>query len=110
MKIISGTTEDIYVRTNVDISSIKEIEIVLSDCTKEIQIVKNLIDCDEVDGNTLKVRLSDEETLQLNPYNMKTHGYCQVRMIDDDGVVEANSMLEFDIEPFLKEGVIEYEQ
>ena len=109
MKIISGTTEDIYVRTNVVISLIKEIEIVLTDCTKEIQIVKNLSDCDEVDDNTLKVRLSDKETLQLNPYNINTHGYCQVRMLDDEDAVEANSMFKFEIEPFLKEGVINHE-
>lgn len=69
----------------------------------KIILEKTLEDCEELEGNTYLVQLSQEDTLKfIAPRNF----YMQLRVRDCFGNAAASTLLQGIAEPILKEGVV----
>lgn len=83
-----GTTPKHTFTLPFDTNIVEKVRIVYAQ-RDDVKIVKTEADA-EMDGNTISVKLSQEDTLQLNS-NLKT--YVQVRVVTYDGEAFASDII-----------------
>lgn len=99
--MIRGTTPTLIFELPFEVAVLSQAWITLSQNNNEV-LTKELSDC-EADGNTLTVRLTQEDTLKLQG---NTYTQMQIRCKHIDGTAFASNIIEDFTEKILKDGVI----
>lgn len=110
MNIKRGSTQTLQFNVDVDVNNIKELWLTFSkynDVKYEI-FTKTKEDVTFEGNNMIKVPLTQEETLSLNPKNSKRQKvYIQLRVMFNDGTTDHSSVVETAVSYLLKEDVME---
>ena len=106
--MIRGTTQNLKFNVGIDTSKVSQLWLTFSHSNRlNAEIFNKTIDDVILDGTTLTVPLTQEETLALNEYNIKDKVvYIQLRAIVD-GEAKASKVVEVTVQHLLKGGVIE---
>lgn len=97
-----GTTFDLEIELeNVDLEHVAQLYIDFA-CLGSVVIHKTISDV-EIDGHTVKVHLSQTDTLKLTP---RTKVAIQARILTTDGEAVATDIIKRDVEEILEDGAI----
>ena len=99
--MIQGTTPTIALHLPLPVSTVAEAEFVLADYNGAI-LRKWMLSEMETDGTTLRIGLTQEETLQLDPTLHK----CQLRIKTTEGKVMATKVMSLSVSDLISEEVI----
>lgn len=99
--MIRGTTPKHEFTLQFDTSLIKTIEITYAQCGKVV-LKKGTADC-EMSGSTVRVRLTQEETLKFDD---KTYAEIQIRVLTTSGEVLASRKMSARVEAALSNEVL----
>ena len=99
--IYRGTTHDISFELETDISDVEVMWVTFSQFGTE-KITKTLDDV-TIDGHTVTVHLTQEDTLSLKP---KIRAYIQIRLLMNSGDADITETFWREVKPCLKDGVI----
>lgn len=106
--MIRGTTQNLKFNVGIDTSKVSQLWLTFSHSNRlNAEILNKTIDDVILDGTTLTVPLSQEETLMLNEYNIKEKVvYIQLRALLKDGQSRVSKVVELTVEHLLKDGVL----
>ena len=99
--IYRGTTHSFEFDMETDLSAVSVMWVTLSQNGME-RVTKETEDI-EIDGQTVKVNLTQEDTLALKPNRVAK---LQIRILMDDGSAEITETIKRNVKDCLKDGVI----
>ena len=107
--MIRGTTQELIFDIGMNTEEVSQLWLTFSHSNRlNAEIFTKEINDVILSGTTIKVTLSQEETLLLNQYNLKDKIiYIQLRVLLNDGQALASSIVEMTVNHLLKGGVIE---
>lgn len=107
--MIRGTTQELIFGVGMSTDEVSQLWLTFSHSNKEnAELITKEKEDVILSGTTIKVTLSQEETLLLNQYNLKDKViYIQLRVLLTDGQALASSIVEMTVNHLLKGGVIE---
>ena len=106
--MIRGSTQNLVFNIGINTEEVSQLWLTFSHSNRlNAEIFTKEINDVVLDGTTITVPLSQEETLALNEYNIKDKVvFVQLRAIVD-GEAKASKVVELTVEHLLKEGVLE---
>ena len=106
--MIRGTTQNLKFNVGIDTEKVSQLWLTFSHSNRlNAEIFSKTKDDVILDGTTIKVPLTQEETLALNEYNIKDKVvFVQLRAIVD-GEAKASKVVEVTVHHLLKGGVLE---
>lgn len=106
--MIRGSTQNLVFNIGINTEEVSQLWLTFSHSNRlNAEIFTKEINDVILDGTTLTVPLSQEETLALNEYNIKNKVvFVQLRAIVD-GQALASKVVELTVEHLLKDGVLE---
>ena len=107
--MIRGSTQNLVFNIGINTEEVSQLWLTFSHSNRlNAEIFTKEINDVILDGASITVPLSQEETLALNEYNIKEKVvYIQLRVLLDDGQALASSIVEITVEHLLKGGVLE---
>ena len=107
--MIRGSTQNLVFNIGINTEEVSQLWLTFSHSNRlNAEIFNKTKDDVILDGTTITVPLSQEETLALNEYNIKEKVvYIQLRVLFKDGEALASSIVEITVEHLLKAGVLE---
>lgn len=107
--MIRGSTQNLVFNIGINTEEVSQLWLTFSHSNRlNAEIFNKTKDDVILDGTTITVPLSQEETLALNEYNIKEKVvYIQLRALLKDGQALASSIVEITVEHLLKGGVLE---
>ena len=107
--MIRGSTQNLVFNIGINTGEVSQLWLTFSHSNRlNAEIFNKTKDDVILDGTTITVPLSQEETLALNENNIKEKSdYIQLRVLLDDGQALASSIVEITVEHLLKAGVLE---
>ena len=107
--MIRGSTQNLVFNIGINTEEVSQLWLTFSHSNRlNAEIFTKEINDVILDGASITVPLSQEETLALNEYNIKEKSvYIQLRVLLDDGQALASSIVEITVEHLLKGGVLE---
>ena len=105
--MIRGTSQNLKFNIGIDTSKVSQLWLTFSHSNKQnAELFTKEINDVILDGTTLTVPLTQEETLALNEYNIKDKiVFIQLRAIVD-GEAKASAVVEVTVQHLLKDGVL----
>ena len=106
--MIRGTTQNLVFNVGIDTEEVSQLWLTFSHSNRlNAEIFTKEINDVVLDGTTITVPLSQEETLALNEYNIKEKVvYIQLRALLKDGQSRVSKVVELTVEHLLKDGVL----
>ena len=106
--MIRGTTQNLVFNVGIDTEEVSQLWLTFSHSNMlNAEIFTKEINDVILDGTTITVPLSQEETLALNEYNIKEKVvYIQLRALLKDGQSRVSKVVELTVEHLLKDGVL----
>lgn len=107
--MIRGSTQQLIFNIGINTEEVSQLWLTFSHSNRlNAEIFTKEINDVILDGTTITVPLSQEETLALNEYNIKEKVvYIQLRVLLNDGQVLASNVVEMTVSHLLKDGVLE---
>lgn len=106
--MIRGSTQQLIFNIGINTEEVSQLWLTFSHSNRlNAEIFTKEINDVILDGTTLTVPLTQEETLALNEYNIKEKVvYVQLRVLLEDGQALASNVVEITVEHLLKDGVL----
>ena len=107
--MIRGTTQVLTFDIGMNVNEVSQLWLTFSHSNKiNSEIFTKTKEDVTLSGTTLVVELSQEDTLELNQYNLNNKiVYIQLRALLNDGQALASDIVEVTVQHLLKGGVIE---
>lgn len=103
--MVSGTTPTLIINANIGVDEIMEMWVTFSNTLYKELLTKKLSDC-VIAENQLLLKLSQEDTISLNPNNSEIEIYVQIRVLTKNDIAFASKIYKLPISKLLKEGII----
>lgn len=106
--MIRGSTQNLVFNVGINTEEVSQLWLTFSHSNRlNAEIFNKTKDDVILDGTTITVPLSQEETLALNEYNIKEKVvYIQLRVLLKDGQSRVSKVVELTVEHLLKDGVL----
>lgn len=106
--MLRGTTQKLTFDIGLDTKDITQLWLTFSHYNSHnSEILTKTIDDVVLEGTTVTVELSQEDTLEFNHSNVKSKVvFIQMRALLNDGQALASNVVEITVDHLLKEGVI----
>ena len=106
--MIRGSTQNLIFNIGINTEEVSQLWLTFSHSNRlNAEIFTKEINDVILEGTTITVPLSQEETLALNEYNIKEKVvYIQLRVLLEDGQALASNVVEIKVSHLLKDGVL----